>query len=67
MSVKFDIATTLWWDEHEGIDGRKLSVFVNPMNDVVIRYRCSGVEDQVLNMDEHAWHALYEMLGEVKP
>jgi len=65
MSQKIDIATTLTWTDDA--NRRKITVHVHPVNDMDVRYECQGTEDQLLEMDEHAWHALYEMMGEVKP
>jgi hypothetical protein len=65
MSQRIDIFTQMKWTSDDG--KRSLTVSVHPINDLDIRYQCSGIEDQLLEMDEHAWHALYEMMGEVKP
>lgn len=67
VTQRFDISTTMtmtWTDE---ANKRKITVHVHPVNDMDVRYECRGTEDQLLEMDEHAWHALYEMMGEVKP
>ena len=65
MGQKYDISTTLTWTDD--VLERKITVHVHPVNDMDVRYECGGAEDQLLEMDEHAWHALYEMMGEVKP
>jgi hypothetical protein len=65
MSQRIDISTNMVWKSDDG--KRELSVFVNYANDVNVLYQCPGAEDQLLELDEHAWHALYEMMGEVKP
>ena len=65
MSQKIDIFTKMRWTSEDG--KRSLTVAVHPVNDMDVTYECSGTEDQLLEMDEHAWHALYEMMGEVKP
>ena len=65
MSQKIDIFTKMRWRSDDG--KRSLTVSVHPVGDLDVCYECPGVEDQVLEMDEHAWHALYEMMGEVKP
>lgn len=62
---KFDITTKIEWNDPDR--KRKLTVDLNPFDDMDITYETSGAEDQVLSLDEHAWKALYEMMGEVKP
>ena len=65
MSQKIDIFTKMVWRDPD--HKRTITVSVHPINDMDIRYECEGTEDQLLEMDELAWHALYEMMGEVKP
>jgi len=65
MSQKIDIYTKMVWSDPG--NKRTLTVSVHPIGDMDVRYECPGVEDQLLEMDEDAWHALYEMMGEVKP
>ena len=59
-----NLLTLTWTDE---ASKRKITVHVHPVNDMDVRYECRGTVDQLLEMDEHAWHGLYEMMGEVKP
>jgi hypothetical protein len=66
VSVDFNITTTMTWDSDQP-SKRKLTVCAGPLGNLVIRYDVQGLQDQLLEMDEHAWHALYEMMGEVKP
>jgi len=65
MSSKIDMTTIMVWRDPDSTNKRKLTVWVSPFDEVNIRYEVSGVEDQVLYIDEPAWHALYSMLGEV--
>ena len=39
----------------------------NETGDVEISFLNRDCEETRLHLDEHAWHALYEMMGEVKP
>ena len=64
MTVLMDITTKIEWSDT--YSERKLIIEVNPTGDMDITYEVSGTEDQVLNLDEHAWKALYEMMGEIK-
>jgi hypothetical protein len=65
MTGRVDITTKMVWTDDDG--KRSITVSVHPVGDMDVKYQCSGTEDQLLEMDEHAWHALYEMMGEVKP
>ena len=66
MSQKIDIFTKMVWRDPCQYK-RTITVSVHPVGDLDIKYECPGTEDQLLEMDELAWHALYEMMGEVKP
>ena len=65
MTVSLDITTKIEWTD--AARERKLTVEVNPFDDMDVTYECPGTEDQVMNLDEPAWKALYQMMGEVKP
>jgi hypothetical protein len=65
MTGRVDITTKMVWTDDDG--KRSITVSVHPVNDMDVLYKCSGTEDQLLEMDETAWHALYGMMGEVKP
>jgi hypothetical protein len=65
VSQKIEIFTKMRWTSDDG--KRSITVSVHPVGDMDIRYECSGAEDQLLELDEPAWHALYEMVGGVKP
>ena len=64
MTGRIDITTTMAWTSEAG--KRKMTIQVNPVDDMYIHHECQGIEDQVLEMDQHGWHALYAMMGEVK-
>jgi hypothetical protein len=65
MTGRVDIYTKMVWTSDDS--KRTITVSVHPVGDMDVKYQCSGTEDQFLEMDEHAWHALFSMMGEVKP
>ena len=71
MKPTFEISTTMVWKEETNgpkpTQPRKLVVTVSPHGDMDIHYDHPGCDDQLLELDETAWHALYAMMGEVRP